>query len=324
MNSLLKIAAVASTLGLIAGAASAQTKWDLAAAYPATNYHSVNLQKFADAVKAATGGKLEITVHAGGNLFKAPEIKRAVQGGQAPMGEILMVNFENEDPLMGADGVPFLATSFKDARKLADAQMPMIVKKLDAQGMAVLYTCPWPPQGIYTKKDINSVKDMEGLKWRAYSPATTRLAELVKAQPVTIQAAELSQALATGKVDSFISSGATGVDSKVWEQLDHFYDTQAWLPKNMVIVNKASWAKLDKGQQDAVTAAAKKQEADCWAEAEKLAAGFIETLAKNGMKVQKPSAQLASDLAAIGKSMTDDWVKKAGAEGQALVDAYRK
>jgi TRAP-type C4-dicarboxylate transport system substrate-binding protein len=247
-----------------------------------------------------------------------------VQTAQAPLGEVLMVNLENEDAVFGADGVPFLATSFAAAKKLYDAQKPVIEKKLDAQGIALLYTCPWPPQGIYTKKDLNSVKDMEGLKWRAYSPATARLAELVKAQPVTIQAAELSQALATGKVDSFMSSGATGVDSKVWEQLNHFYDTQGWLPKNMVIVNKDAFAKLDKAQQAAVTAAAKKQEADCWAEAEKLSQGFLDTLAKNGMKVQKPSAQFAADLNAIGKSMTDDWAKKAGADGQTILNAYKK
>jgi len=316
--------AVATGALLLAQSALAQTKWDLPAAYPATNFHSVNLQKFADGVKAASGGKLEITLHANGSLFKAPEIKRAVQTAQAPIGEVLMVNLENEDPVFGADGVPFLATSYAAAKKLAAAQRPVVEKKLAAQGIALLYTCPWPPQGIYAKKDLNSAADMAGLKWRAYSPATSRLAELVKAQPITIQAAELSQALATGKVDSFMSSGATGVDSKVWEQLTHFYDTQGWLPKNMVIINKAAWDKLDKAAQNAVAAEGKKAEAACWAESEKLAGGFLETLAKNGMKVQKPSAKFAADLAALGKTMTGDWATKAGADGKAILDAYNK
>jgi len=316
--------AVAATVLAMAPGAIAQTKWDLPAAYPAGNFHTTNLQKFADGVKAASGGKLEITVHPNGSLYKAPEIKRAVQSGQAQIGEVLMVNLQNEDATFGTDGVPFLATSFVAAKKLAAAQKPVVEKKLGAQGIALLYSCPWPPQGIYAKKDLGSVKDMEGLKWRAYSPATSRLAELVKAQPVTIQAAELSQALATGKVDSFISSGATGVDSKVWEQLTHFYDTQAWLPKNMVIINKAAWDKLDKAAQDAVAAEGKKAEAACWAESEKLAGGFLETLAKNGMKVQKPNDKFAAELAGIGKTMTDEWVKSAGADGQAILDAYKK
>jgi TRAP-type C4-dicarboxylate transport system substrate-binding protein len=308
----------------LASQAQAQTKWDLPAGYPATNFHSTNLQKFADGVKTATGGKLEITVHANGSLYKANEIKRAVQSGQAQLGEILGVNYQNEDPVFGVDGVPFLATSYAAAKKLAAAQRPVLEKKLDAQGMMLLYTCAWPSQGIYANKELNSVKDMEGLKWRAYSPQTSRLAELVKAQPITIQASELSQALATGKVDSFISSGATGVDSKVWEQLKYFYNAEAWLPKNMVIVNKAAFAKLDKAQQDAVLAEGKKAEAACWAESESLAQGFLDTLTKNGMKVQKPNAKFAEELAALGKTMTDEWTKLAGADGQAILDAYKK
>lgn len=309
---------------LAAVPALAQTKWDLPAAYPATNFHTVNLQKFADTVKDATGGKLVITVHANASLYKANEIKRAVQTGQAQIGEVLMVNLQNEDPTFGADGVPFLTSDYASSKKLAAAQRPVVEKKLDAQGMLLLYTCAWPGQGIYAKKDLNSVKDMEGLKWRAYSPQTSRLAELVKAQPVTIQQAELSQALATGKVDSFASSGATGVDTKVWEQLTHFYALDGWQPKNMVIVNKAAYAKLDSATQDAIAKAAKNAEDACWADSEKLSQGFLETLQKNGMKVLKATPQFAAELNEIGKIMTDEWLKVAGPDGQAIIDAYRK
>jgi TRAP-type C4-dicarboxylate transport system substrate-binding protein len=316
--------ALAAAATLLALPAMAQTKWDLPAAYPATNYHSVNLQKFADAVKASSGGKLEIVVHPGASLFKAPEIKRAVQTGQAPIGEILVSNFENEDPIYGIDVVPFLATSFADAKKLWMAQKPVLEKKAAAQGMMVLFAVPWPPQGLYAKKEINSLADMKGLKFRAYNRGTSRIAELTGAQPITIQAAELSQALATGKVDSFISSGATGVDSKVWEQLTHFYDTQAWLPKDAVLVNKAAFDKLDDATKKVVLAEAAKAEAAGWAEAEKLSQGFLQTLAKNGMKVQPPSPKLAAEYKELGKKLTDEWLEKAGADGKAVVDAYNK
>jgi TRAP-type C4-dicarboxylate transport system substrate-binding protein len=316
--------ALAAAAILLAVPAAAQTKWDLPAAYPATNYHSVNLQKFADAVKASSGGKLEIVVHPGASLFKAPEIKRAVQTGQAPIGEILVSNFENEDPLYGVDVIPFLATSFADAKKLWLAQKPVLEKKAAAQGMMVLFAVPWPPQGLYAKKEINSLADMKGLKFRAYNRGTSRIAELTGAQPITIQAAELSQALATGKVDSFISSGATGVDSKVWEQLTHFYDTQAWLPKDAVLVNKAAFDKLDDATKKVVLAEAAKAEAAGWAEAEKLSQGFLQTLAKNGMKVQPPSPKLAAEYKELGKKLTAEWLEKAGPDGKAVVDAYNK
>ena len=315
---------LATAATLLAMPAFAQTKWDLPAAYPATNYHTVNLQKFADSVKASSGGKLEIVVHPGASLFKAPEIKRAVQTGQAPIGEILVSNFENEAPVYGVDVVPFLASSFPEAKKLWAAQRPVLEKKAAAQGMMVLFAVPWPPQGLYARKEVNQLSDMKGMKFRAYNRGTSRIAELTGAQPITIQAAELSQALATGKVDSFISSGATGVDSKVWEQLTHFYDTQAWLPKNAVLMNKAAFDKLDDATKKVVLAEAAKAEALGWAEAEKLSAGFLETLAKNGMKVQPPSPKLAGEYKELGKKLTAEWLEKAGADGKAVVDAYNK
>ena len=219
MNKLLSLA-VASSVALCAGVAAAQTKWDLPAGYPATNFHSKNLVEFASDVRKATGGKVDITVHPGASLFKVPEIKRAVQTGQAPIGELLMSLMENEDAIFGVDVVPFLATSYADSEKLWKAARPTIEKKLGAQGLTVLYAVPWPPQGIYAKKDLNTIEDMKGLKFRAYNVGTSRIAELVGAQPVTIQAAELAQALATGVVNSFISSGSTGRDTKVWESLE--------------------------------------------------------------------------------------------------------
>ena len=225
----------AATLALTASLSFAQTKWDLPTAYPATNFHTENITQFAKDVDAATGGKLKITVHPNASLFKAPEIKRAVQGGQAQAGEILLANFQNEWQVFGADGLPFLADSYDESKKLYAAQKPVLEKKLAEQGMVLLYSVPWPPQGIYTKKPLASAADLKGIKWRAYSPATARIAELVGAQPVTVQAAEFSQALATGVVESTMTSGATGVDSKLYENLKYYYDTQAWLPKNAVL-----------------------------------------------------------------------------------------
>jgi len=316
----------ASALGLVfaAGAVQAQTKWDLPAGYAAGNFHTKNLVLFADEVKAKSGGKLEITVHANASLFKANEIKRAVQTGQAQIGEVLMVNVENEIPAFGADGVPFLATSFPEAQKLWKAQKPVTDKKLAEQGMTALYAVAWPPQGVYAKKEINTIEDLKGIKWRAYSPATSRIAELVGAQPVTIQAAELAQALATGVVTSFMSSGSTGRDTKVWESLTHFYDTQAWLPKNMVIVNNEALKKLDAATQKAVMDAAAAAEKRGWEMAVAETDDAKKALVAGGMKVLPPSAALAAGFKKVGATMTEEWVKKAGADGAAIVDAFRK
>jgi TRAP-type C4-dicarboxylate transport system substrate-binding protein len=318
------LAAAVTAFALAATPAFAQIKWNLPAAYPADNPHSENLGLFAKDVAAATGGKLQITVHPAASLFKAPEIKRAVQTGQVQIGEVLLSIHENEDPMFGIDVVPFLATSYPEAKKLWDASKLAIQKKLAAQGLLLLFAVPWAPQGIYVNKDINKIGDMKGLKWRAYNVGTARIGELVGAQAVTVQAAELPQALATGVVNSFISSGATGYDSKVWESLDHFYDTQAWIPKNVTFVNKAAFDALDRPTQDALLKAAATAETRGWKMWQDKSQWYLDQLKAKGMKVLPPSPELKAGFKKIGDQLTADWLKKAGAEGEAVVAAYKK
>jgi TRAP-type C4-dicarboxylate transport system substrate-binding protein len=324
MTSRLFYSGLISAVLLAATPAMAQTKWNLPAAYPADNPHSENLAAFAKDVDAATSGKLQITVHPGASLFKAPDIKRAVATGQAQMGEVLLSIHENEDPVFGIDVVPFLATSFPDAMKLYKASKPAIEKKLDAQGLKLLFAVPWAPQGVYANKPLNSIEDMKGLKWRAYNVGTARIGELVGAQAVTIQAAELPQALATGVVNSFMSSGGTGYDSKAWESLKYFYDVQAWIPKDYTFVNKAAFDALDKPTQDAILKAAATAETRGWKAWEDKSNWYLEQLKAKGMTVAAPSPALKAGFQKIGEQLTADWLKKAGADGKAMIDAYKK
>jgi TRAP-type C4-dicarboxylate transport system substrate-binding protein len=324
MFRLIKTCAMAACVAALAAPAMAQTKWNLPAAYPADNPHSVNLTAFAKDVGDATGGKLLITVHAAASLFKAPEIKRAVTTGQAQVGEVLISLHENEDPLFGIDVIPFMATSYPAAKKLWLASKPAVEKKLASQGLMLLFAVPWGPQGIYAKKDLNTIEDMKGLKWRAYNVGTSRIAELVGAQPVTIQAAELPQALATGVVNAFMTSGSTGYDSKAWETMTHFYDTQAWIPKNVTFVNKAAFDALDKPTQDAILKAAAVAEERGWKLAEEKAKWYLEQLQANKMKVLPPPPALKAGLEKVGEQLTADWLKKAGPDGEAVIATYKK
>ena len=320
-------AATVTVVGLVAASlssAQAQTKWDLPAGYAAGNFHTENLTQFAADVDKASSGKLKITVHANASLFKATEIKRAVQGGQAQIGEILLANFSNEWPIYAADGLPFLADSYDEAAKLYKVQKPLLEKKLAEQGMLLLYSVAWPPQGIYAKKPINSAADLKGVKWRAYSPSTSRIAELVGAQPVTVQAAELSQAMATGVIESYMSSGSTGLDTKTFEHLKYFVDTQAWLPKNTVLVNKAAFDALDKPTQAALLKAGADAETRGWAVSKVKNGEYLDLLKKNGMTILPPSTQLKADMKKVGDTMLKEWLEKAGPEGKALVDAFLK
>jgi TRAP-type C4-dicarboxylate transport system substrate-binding protein len=315
--------ALAVALSGLAAQAYAAEKWDMPMAYPDSNFHTENGKAFAACVADGTGGELEIVVHGGGSLFKGNEIKRAVQTGQAPIGERLLSAHQNENALFGFDSIPFLATGYEASDKLWQAARPTFEDLLDEQNLVLLYAVPWPPQGIYAKKELDSASDLEGVKFRSYNTATARMAELTGAVPVQIEEAELSQALATGVADSFISSGATGYDRKVWEQLDRWYDVNAWLPRNSVFVNKDAWEGLDEATQNVVRECAAEAEEAGTAKSAELNDWYKEQLTANGMTVQPPGDQLRADLEAIGETMTEEWLDAAGEQGKLIIDSYK-
>ena len=316
---LMTSAAVAATA---AAPALAET-WDMPLAYSATNFHSENAAKFGECVTSGTGGAIEIVTHPSGSLFKGADIKRAVQTGQVNIGERLLSGHQNENALFGFDSIPFLATSFEASGKLYEAAKPKIEEVLADQNLTLLYAVPWPPQGLYFRDEVKTVEDMKGIKFRSYNNATSRLAELTGMLPVTIEAAEISQAFATGVADSMISSGATGYDRKVWESLNYFYEVDAWLPRNYVFVNTDAWSGLDEATQQVFR--------DCaaTAEAEGLEASIAYTnftldgLREGGMTVEKASDEMVDGLKVIGETMTAEWLEAAGAEGAAIVDAFK-
>jgi TRAP-type C4-dicarboxylate transport system substrate-binding protein len=308
----------------VSGSALSQTKWDLPSGYAPNTFQVQNLQWFAEEVDKATAGKLKITLHPGASLFKANEIKRAVQTGQTQIGEFILSGAANENALFGVDSIPFLATTYPAAKKLDDASRPALDKLLAGQGMKLLYTVPWPGQSLYSKKPVTGLADLKGTKMRAYNPATTRIAELVGAQPVTIQLAELPQALATGGVDTFLTSSASGVDSKLHEQVKYFYDVNAWLPRNAVVVNAKAFDALDKATQAALLKAGAAAGERGWKISDEKDDEYLKELAAKGMTVDRSSAKLKSELKAVGDRMTAEWLKQAGADGQAIIDAYNK
>lgn len=309
----------ASAMPAVAG-----EKWDMPLAYAATNFHSENAAKFATCVGAGTNGDIEITTHPSGSLFKGNDIKRAIQTGQVQIGERLMSSHANENAVFGFDSVPFLATSFEASTKLFNAAKPTMDKLLAEQNLTILYAVPWPPQGLYFKKEVNSVEDMKGVKFRSYNTATARLAELTGMLPVSIEAAEISQAFATGVAESMISSGSTGYDRKVWESLTHFYEVDAWLPYNYVMVNNDVWAGVSEANKAAILACADTARVEGLAASEAYTQFTLDGLKAGGMTVGKAGEQLVNELKEIGKTMTAEWMNDAGADGAAIVDAFNK
>jgi len=313
----------AAAFGLAsAGLASAETKWDMPTPYGDSNFHTQNIAQFAEDVAAKTDGSLTIQLHTAGSLVKHPEIKNAVRRGLAPIGEVLISRLSNEDPVFAVDSVPFMANSYDAAWKLYQASKPAVEEKLSEQGLKLLYTVPWPPQGVYAKKEINSLADMKGLKFRAYNASTERMAQLAGAVPTQIEVSDIPTAFSTGRVDAMITSPSTGANSKAWDFLTHYYDTQAWLPKNMVIVNQRAFDGLSEGDQAAVLEAAAAAETRGWEASKAETKAKTAILVENGITVSAPSATLLAELEAIGETMVGEWKAQAGDDGAAIVEAF--
>ena len=305
------------------GAAQAQTKWDMPTPYSEGEFHTRNIKTFVEDVKKNTGGALDITVHSNGSLIKHPDILRAVSTGQVNIAEFLLGQFGNEDPVFAADNVPFVAPGYDNAFKFYQAQKPVLEKKLEGRGMKLLYSVPWPGQGIYTKDPVKSAGDFKGLKMRTYSPLTSRLAELLGMAPVQAQVPDIPQLFATGAMQTMVTSSATGTASKAWEFVKNYYKTNAWNPKNVVVVNQRAFARLPKNQQDGLLKAAAAAEPRGWEMSKQREKDADELLAKNGVSVAEPSAELKAALAKIGEQMAAEWEKSAGAEGQEILKRYR-
>ena len=307
----------------LAGLAQAQTKWDMPTPYSDGEFHTINVRQFAEDVKKATGGQVEINVHSNGSLIKHPDILRAVSTGQVPIGEFLLGQFGNEDPVFAVDNLPFLAAGYDNAWKLYQAQKTVLTRKLESRGLFLLYSVAWPGQGLYTKNPLKSVDDFKGVKFRTYSPQTARLAELLGASPTVIQVPEVPQAFATGTISAMITSSATGTQTKAWEFVKNYYTTNAMHPKNVVVVNGRAFQRLTDEQQKAIQAVAAAAEKRGWELSKQREQTANKMLADNGMTVQAPNAALMAAMTKIGDTMTSEWLKTAGADGEAIVKAYR-
>ena len=320
LTNLLSAAALATAVALPAAA----EKWDMPTPYPDATFHTVNISEFASDVSEATDGALEITVHSAGSLFKHPEISKAVRSGQVPIGEFFLSLLANDNAVFGADSLPFLATSYEDAQKLWDAQKDVVTKLLDEQGLMPLYAVPWPPQGLYTTKEINSVEDLAGLKFRTYNATLEEFANLAGAAPTQVEVPDIPQAFSTGRVEAMITSPSTGANSQAWDFLSHYTDIQAWIPKNIVVVNKRAFQRLDEETQQAVLDAAAAAEARGWEMSQKETDEQTAVLEENGITIVEPSEELMTGLREIGEQMLANWKEEAGEDGAALLDAYQQ
>jgi TRAP-type C4-dicarboxylate transport system substrate-binding protein len=311
-----------AALTLVASSAVLAAKWDMPTPYGDANHPTQVAIQFAKDVGEATKGKLTITVHSGGSLIKHPEIPRAVKTGQVQIGEIFVGRMGNTNPVFKIDNIPFLATNYDDAKRLHAASKDALQKALDKEGMQLLYTVAWPAQSLYSKAAVKKLSDLDGVKMRAYSPSTSRLADLMGTTPVNVPFSDIAQAFSTSVIDAMITSPSTGANGQSWDYVKHYTDIQAWIPKNMVVVNKKAFKRLDGASQKAVLAAANKAQADGWRIVREKAVEHTNVLKENGTTVAQPSQELLAELTKIGKTMTAEWLLEIGDEGKEIMAKY--
>ena len=326
MNPTLKSLAAAGGLAtaLFASSATLADKWNMPVRSNERNYFTRNIMQFAEDVKKATDGKVEIVIHPEDSLTKQPEVKRAVQTGQVQIGELLMSMHSNESALFGVDAVPFLASNNEEGQKLLKVMRPILEERLKRQGMRLLFVVPWPPNSFYSGKEIKSTADFKGVKFRAFNPVTGRLAELMGAVPVTVQQSEVPQAFSTGVIQAMITSPATGVDTQAWDFVKYFYEVKAMAPWNITIANERVFSRLDQKTQDAILAAAKAAEERGWKLQAEETGKLLDTLKSKGMEVRQPSPELMAELKKIGEQLVEEWSKAAGEDGPKILDQFRK
>ena len=313
---------LAGSLLVASTQASAATEWDMPTPYGDRTFHTVNISEFADDVREATDGELDITVHSNGSLIGHAEIKNSVRRGIVPIGELIMSRLANENPIYEVDSVPYLATSYDDAWTLWEASRDIIAEELEGQGLRLLFSVPWPPQGIYTNDALESGDDLRNLSMRAYNTSSERIAQLTGAVPTQVEVPDIPTAFSTGRVEAMITSPATGADTKAWDYLSHFNHAQLWLPKNMVIVSESEFSRLDEATREAVLEAAAEAEQRGWEMSRQETEDALAVLEENGIEVSEPSDALSESLRSVGETMTSEWVERAGAQGKTILDAY--
>lgn len=305
-----------------ASVAHAQTTWKLATGYRAESFHTQNILQFAKDVERATAGTLRIEVHPNNTLFKLNDIRQAVQNGEVQAGETIMTSMVKDIPIAGADAIPFVTASYEDARRMWDLQRPLIDRHFAQRGLKAMYAVPWPPQGLYTSAPVRSAADFRGTRMRTYNQSTVRIAQMLGATPVDVPMVEVNKALASGKMDNMITSAVTGVENQVWDQIKHYYELNAWFPKNIVFVNSKAFDALSPTVQLAVLRAAEDAETRGWTMSREVAASSTGELRSKGMKVSRIPVDFETDLKRMGEKFSREWVRSVGNEANHIFVPY--
>jgi len=318
------ILTLAAVLGLHAGPAAAAS-WDLPMAWPAGNFHVENAEVFAEEVRAATDGEVDITIHPGGALgFKGPEMLKAVRDGLVPIGDILLNQQVGEAPFLGIESVPYLASGYDEIRALHEFSRPVYEDIAAEFNQKILYMVPWPGQGVYSTEEIVTIDDLEGLAIRVVDKNGLEFMSALGAAPRQMPWGDVVPALASGAIEGVTTSSSSGVDGKFWEFMGYMNRFNWQSASNMVTVNLDAWMALAPEHRAAIEDVAARLEPQFWEVSREEDEEKLGVLAENGMKISEPAPALRETLLATAKPMWDDFIEDVGAPAGEVIAAYRE
>ncbi|MFV0438291.1 MAG: TRAP transporter substrate-binding protein [Desulfopila sp.] len=317
------LSALALAIGLCAGPAVAKTNWTANSVWPPNNHQTLALEEFAAKVREGTDGELEIMVSSGGALgYKGPELLKVVRDGMVQLSDMLVSGVAGEEKIFQVGTLPFLALDFQEARLLSDTARPYFDKAAEKWGQKILYISPWPGAGLWTKRAVSGVAEMKGLKTRTYDKNGALVVEATGGTPYALAFSEVYSSLATGAIDSVITSTPTAVDAKFWEVLRYYQPMNITIATDMVNVNLAAFNKLDTKTQEALVQVGREMEEAMWQKVVALDKEKEQVCVENGMEVVVPSAEFMKSLAAITEKIRTDWLEDASPEAKALYREY--
>lgn len=322
MNYMSKIMAAGLGLAVSAGAAMAETKWDLSTAWPASNFHAKNAMAFADAVRKETNGSVDITVHVSGEIgVKITEKLSAVETGIVQMADMLLFLQAGEEPLLSMDTLPYLIQGQDEMKVFLEVAGPKFDEIAAKHNQKILYYVPWPSPGVYTKKSIVSADDMAGQRIRAFNAASFEFLKNMGAAPLEMPWGDVAAAAAAGTIDGAATSSSSGVDGKLWQFTSHFNPLNWSTSTDAVTVNLDAWNALSDDERTTIEGIADKMEAEFWAVSAAEDDGKVAILQENGMTVTAADASLKAKMAEAGKAMWDAYIAK-NADAKPIIDAY--
>ncbi|MFL5115679.1 MAG: TRAP transporter substrate-binding protein [Microvirga sp.] len=309
----------AAALAVQAIPAAAQVKWDLSTVWPETNFHTQNARRFADEVKKATNGAVEITVKSGGQLgFKGPEHLRAVRDGLVPMADILNIQQIGDEPLLGTEGIPFLVGNGDELKVLHKYLRAEYEKVAEKNNQKMLYTVPWPTQYLHLKAKSDTVDGLKGIKVRVPDKNAADMVNAFGMSGILIPWGETIPALASGAVAGVSTSAVSGVDGKFWEFLKYVYPTNHVWSSQIVTVNLNEWKKLKPEQRHAIEETAKRLEPEFWAASVKADADSLARLKEGGMEVVEIPPAMMAEFRARSAPLLDAFLKRVPAAEKAV------